>query len=68
MFGKLRILLWSGIVLLFVPLFGVSHTVKNILVALIGIGIIYLAFSIRYAYKKVLYSLRETTPHELHHE
>lgn len=58
MIRKLRILFWAGIVLLFVPFFGIHSSWKSILTVLIGAFIIYLTFSIRKDYKVIKFKLK----------
>lgn len=62
MLGKLRLLFWIGIVLLFLPFFGIPSTWKTLLTILAGIGIAYLAFRLRYAYKKMKFEMRQAVP------
>ncbi len=58
MIRKLRILFWIGIVLLFVPFFGIHSSWKSILTVLIGVGIVYLSLSIRKDYKIIKFKLK----------
>ncbi len=60
MIGKLRILFWTGIVLLFVPQFGIPQTFKSILTVGLGILVIVLALKLRHGYKKLKFQLRHT--------
>jgi hypothetical protein len=62
MVGKLRLLLWIGIVLLFLPFFGVVDAIKTALTVAIGILLIVLTFRLRYAYKKLRFELRQGAP------
>lgn len=59
MVGKLRLLLWIGIVLLFLPFFGVVDIVKTMLTVAIGVLLIVLTYRLRYAYKKLRFELRQ---------
>ncbi len=65
MVGKLRLLLWIGIVLLFLPFFGVVDVIKTALTIGIGILLIILTFRLRYAYKKLRFELRQGAPQPL---
>lgn len=56
--GKLRLLLWIGIIVLFLPYFGVPDWLRTSLTVLIGIVLIYLSYSLKYAYKKLKFELR----------
>ncbi len=47
MIGKLRLLFWIGIAMLFLPFLGITNTWKMILAILIGIVLIALAFLLR---------------------
>jgi hypothetical protein len=62
MVGKLRLLLWIGIVILFVPFFGVPDTLRTGLTIVIGIVVIYLTFRIKHAYKQLKFTLRQGAP------
>lgn len=59
MIAKLRILFWIGIVILFLPFFGVPDWLRTALTIAIGIVIIYLTFSLRRSYKKLRFELRQ---------
>lgn len=69
MAGKLRLLFWIGIIMLFLPFFGITDWMRTTLTVILGILIIYLTFKLRYAYKKLKFELRprqaevETTIH-----
>jgi hypothetical protein len=56
--GKLRLLQWVGIVVLFLPFFGVPDWLRTTLTIVIGLVLIYLAYSLRFAYKKLKFELR----------
>ncbi len=58
MIRKLRILFWTGIALLFVPFFGVHSSWKSILTVVIGVCVIYLAFTLRKEYKVLRFRLK----------
>lgn len=59
MIAKLRILFWIGIIILFLPFFGVPDWLRTALTIAIGIVIIYLTFSLRRSYKKLRFELRQ---------
>lgn len=56
--GKLRLLLWIGIIVLFLPYFGVPDWLRTSITVLIGVVLIYLSYSLTYAYKKLKFELR----------
>lgn len=56
--GKLRLLLWIGIVVLFLPFVGVPDWLRAALTIVIGLVLIYLSYTIKYAYKKLKFELR----------
>ncbi len=58
MIRKLKLLLWIGIVLLFVPFFGVPDGVRTALTIMIGVLVIYLSMRITYGYKKLKFESR----------
>ncbi len=66
MIGKLKILFWTGIVLLFLPNFGLPDFLKTIFTVVIGMLVIFLAVKLKHGYKKMKYELRhvekETEP------
>jgi hypothetical protein len=72
MIGKLRLLFWLGIVMLFLPFLGIPNTWKMILAMLIGIGLIIIALLLRKkhrALRSVIRNLEHTiTESTLHHE
>jgi uncharacterized membrane protein len=51
MIGKLRLLFWMGIVMLFLPFFGIPNTWKTILAILIGLVLILVSLSLRKRYR-----------------
>ncbi len=59
MIAKLRILFWIGIIILFLPFFGVPDWLRTALTIAIGIVIVYLTFSLRRSYKKLRFELRQ---------
>ena len=74
MIGKLRLLFWIGVALLFIPYVGIFHSWKNGITILLGILIIYLTFKIRRDYKMLRFKMRryerietETVEGEQHH-
>ena len=67
MAGKLRLLVWIGIIVLFVPFFGITDWMRTVLTIIIGVVIIYLSFTLKFAYKKLKFESRpqsepDTTP------
>lgn len=56
--GKLRLLLWIGIIVLFLSFFGVPDWLRTVLTIGVGIALIYLSYSLKYAYKKLKFELR----------
>ena len=59
MIAKIRVVLWIGIVLLFVPFFGLPDVWKTAFIIILGIVLIYNAFSLRRAYKRLKFELRQ---------
>jgi hypothetical protein len=53
MIGKLRLLFWLGIVMLFLPFFGIPNTWKTVLAIIIGVVIIAIALSLRKKYRSL---------------
>jgi hypothetical protein len=51
MIGKLRLLFWLGIVMLFLPFFGIPNTWKTVLAIMIGVAIIAISLSLRRHYR-----------------
>lgn len=66
--GKLRLLLWIGIIVLFLPFFGVPDWLRTTLTIIIGIVLIYLAYTLKYAYKKLKFELRQQPVVDTIHE
>jgi hypothetical protein len=58
MIGKLRILFWLGIVMLFLPFFGIPNTWKTVLAVLIGIALIIASVSLRKRYRALRIHIR----------
>lgn len=61
MVSRLRVLLWIGIIVLFLPFFGVPDTIRAMLTIAIGVVLIYMTFSLKRAYKKLKFELRQGT-------
>ncbi len=59
MIGRFRVLLWVGIILLFVPFLGIPDVLRMGLTIVIGVFVIYLTFSMKRAYKKMKFELRQ---------
>ena len=59
MIGKIRLLSWIGIVLLFVPHIGLPQAWKDILTVILGICVIVLSFKLKRVYKKMKLKIRE---------
>ena len=57
--GKLRLLFWLGIIVLFLPFLGVPDWLRTALTIFIGIILIYLTFKFRYMYKKMKFELHQ---------
>ncbi len=57
--GKLRLLLWIGIIVLFLPFFGIPDWLRTTLTIAIGVVLVYMSYSLRYAYKKLKFELRQ---------
>jgi heme O synthase-like polyprenyltransferase len=71
MIGKLRLLFWLGIVMLFLPFLGIPNTWKMILAMLIGIGLIALALSLRKQHRSLRHTIRtleHSITESIHHE
>lgn len=64
MIGKLRLLFWLGIVMLFLPFFGIPDTWKMYLAVLIGAGIIALAILLRKNYRAMRLVIKNLEHHE----
>ncbi len=66
MIGKLRLLLWIGIVLLFLPYLGFPDIWRTVLTIILGISIILLSFKLKYEYKKVKFELHKSEEQHVH--
>jgi|GEM_PF-1397444 len=64
MIGKLRLLFWLGIVMMFLPFFGIPNTWKTVLAILIGIVLIALSFSLREKHRLLRTIIRNLEHHE----
>jgi len=51
MIGKLRLIFWIGVVMLFLPFFGIPNTWKTILAILVGIALIMISLALRKQYR-----------------
>ncbi len=51
MIGKLRLLFWMGIVMLFLPFFGIPNVWKTVIAITIGIALVALAILLRTQYR-----------------
>lgn len=60
MIGKLRLLFWIGVLMLFVPYLGITSGFKTVLTIVLGILVIYLTFGLRRGYKQMRYQMRRT--------
>ncbi|MEO5645946.1 MAG: hypothetical protein ABIO57_02655 [Candidatus Paceibacterota bacterium] len=58
MIGKFRVLFWLGIVMLFLPFFGISNTWKTVIAVLIGVALITLAVLLRNSYRALRIIIR----------
>ncbi len=79
MIGKFRVLFWLGIVMLFLPFFGIPNTWKTGIAVLVGIILIALSVLLRNSYRAmriIIKNLEHTvinttigaTPAEKNHE
>lgn len=59
MIGKLRLLFWLGIIMLFLPFFGIPNTWKMIIALLIGVTLIGIAILLRNNYRALRTSHHE---------
>jgi predicted Kef-type K+ transport protein len=59
MMGKISMVFWIGVGMLFLPFFGIENTWKLILAVLIGMALIVLSFILRKNYKLMKYKLRK---------
>jgi len=53
MIGKLRLLFWLGIIMLFLPFLGIPNTWKTILAVVVGIMLIALSISMRKTHRSI---------------
>lgn len=60
--GKLQVLLWIGIIVLFLPIFGIPDWLRTVVTIVIGLVLIYLSYTLKYAYKKLKFELRPQEP------
>ncbi|HTH92991.1 MAG TPA: hypothetical protein VL576_00735 [Candidatus Paceibacterota bacterium] len=72
MIGKLRILFWLGVLMLFLPFLGIPNTWKTIIAVIIGIALIALSILLRRKYRSLRHMIR-TLEHSvieqpIHHE
>lgn len=58
MIAKLRLLFWLGIIMLFLPFFGIPNTWKTILAVLIGIVLIYISVRLRAKYRSLRHVIK----------
>lgn len=58
MIGKLRILFWIGVVVLFVPYLGITSGIRTGLTIVLGALIIWLTLRLRKNYKEIRFKLR----------
>jgi hypothetical protein len=59
MIGKISMVFWMGVGMLFLPFFGIPNTWKLILAVLVGLALIALSFMLRKSYKLMKYKLRK---------
>ena len=59
MIGKLRLLFWIGIIVLFLPYIGLPSTPKTLFTILLGVAIIVISYRLKKAYKALKYKLRQ---------
>jgi Ca2+/Na+ antiporter len=71
MIGKVRTVFWLGIVMMFLPFFGIPNTWKTALAVIIGVTLVVIAFLLRKHYrimrgviKNLEHSVAEKTFHE----
>jgi hypothetical protein len=58
MIGRLRLVFWIGIVLTFLPFFGVPSTWKTVSAIVIGIGLMILSIALRKRYRALRLIIR----------
>jgi O-antigen/teichoic acid export membrane protein len=63
MIGKLRLLFWLGIIMLFLPFFGIPNTWKTIIAVGIGVLLISLSLSLRKKYRSLRHTIRTLEQH-----
>ena len=68
MIGKLRLLFWLGIVMLFLPFLGIPATWKMVMAMLIGIGLIIIAILLRKNYRAMRSIIRNLEHIVIDHE
>ena len=71
MIGKLRLLFWLGIIMIFLSFLGIPNTWKMIMAILIGIALIIISFSLRKKYRSlrlVIRNLERSVPEKNLHE
>lgn len=59
MISKLRVLLWVGTVLIFLPFLGVPDSWKTALTIALGFVVTYMSFKLKRAYKRLRFELRQ---------
>lgn len=71
MIGKIRIVFWLGIVMMFLPFFGIPNTWKTVMAIIVGLLLVVIAFLLRKHYrtmrsiiKNLEHTVAETTLHE----
>lgn len=58
MIAKLRLLFWLGIVMLFLPFFGIPNAWKTILAVIIGIFLVTISIALRRNYRSLRHTIR----------
>jgi NADH:ubiquinone oxidoreductase subunit K len=58
MIGKIRIVFWLGVVLMFLPFFGIPNTWKTVIAILIGISLVLIAVQLRKHYRSLRIIIR----------
>lgn len=58
MIGKIKVVLWVGITLLFLPYVGLPRSWKAIISVLLGTALIYISFTLKRVYKWMRFQLR----------
>lgn len=67
MIGKLRTLFWLGIVMVFLPFFGIPNTWKTAIAVLIGLALVMIAVSLRRNYRSMRSIIRNLEQHAAEH-